>query len=234
MRSHVSPWPLLSSVIRTRIMERMKKLATVPLLAGAMLAGGALAGYASFASAQTTTTTTSTENIMHARMPHVDGTITAINGSTITITADANHGGGTYTIDASNATFMKAGATATISDFAVGENVWAMGTVSDNTVVATNVSDGSRMGKGFGFGHGREHGVMGTVASVNGTTITVNGKDGQTYTVDAGNATVHKMITTTVSDIAVGDTVGVQGTISGTSVSATDIASGIPTPPDRQ
>lgn len=232
MRNRVPPWPLITKLIE-QDMDKVKRLATIPLLAGAMLAGGALAGYASFASAQADATT-SAENRQKMHMPHVNGTITAISGATITITENANRGGGSYTIDASGAAFTKAGATATISDFAVGENVWAIGTVSGDSVVATKVSDAPGMSRGFGFGHGRGHGVMGTVSSVNGTTITVNGKNGGSYTVDAGNTTVHKMVTTTVSDIAVGDTIGVQGEVSGTTISATTIMDGFPTHPDKQ
>lgn len=81
-------------------------------------------------------------------------------------------------------------------------------------------------------GHGRGPGVMGTVSAVDGSTVTITNTDGTTYTVDATNAKVSKMVDLSVSDIKVGDQVGVMGTISGTSVTATHIMDGVP--PARQ
>jgi ABC-type dipeptide/oligopeptide/nickel transport system ATPase component len=73
---------------------------------------------------------------------------------------------------------------------------------------------------------------MGTVSAVDGSTVTITNTDGTTYTVDATNAKVSKMVDLSVSDIKVGDQVGVMGTISGTSVTATHIMDGVP--PARQ
>lgn len=72
------------------------------------------------------------------------------------------------------------------------------------------------------------HGVMGTVSAVNGSSITLTGKDGTTYTVDAGSASITKDMTVSVSDIKVGDTLMAHGTVSGTSVTATNIHDGVP------
>ena len=97
--------------------------------------------------------------------------------------------------------------------------------------------------RGIGRGGMIRPGVVGTVASVNGTTLTVTSKGWPMmrgnnaaptpapviYTVDASNATVTKNGTTSsVSNIAVGDTVMIQGTVSGTSVTATVIRDGMP------
>ena len=75
--------------------------------------------------------------------------------------------------------------------------------------------------------------VMGTVSAISGNSITVTDKQsGTSYTVDATNAKVMKAATgsapttSAVSDIAVGDTVMVQGTTSGTTVTATNIMDG--------
>lgn len=99
----------------------------------------------------------------------------------------------------------------------------------------TNAPQQGGEGRGFGRGMMMRHipGIFGTVASVNGTTLTVESKmgprpqqgtsqsTGTTYTVDASNATVTKGgSASTVSAIAVGDTVMVQGTVNGTSVVA--------------
>lgn len=213
----------------------MKNTLLLPALVGVMVLGGAAAGYASLASAQTETGSTFAR--MGARMigqqkPHVDGTITAITGSTITLTADANHGGGTYTVNAGNATVTKAGVAATLSDLAVGKKIWAAGTITGTTVEATKISDAPQGGFGKGGrGFGKGHGVMGEVSAVSGSSITVKGKDGSIYTVDAANAKVQKMVAGTLSDIAVGDSIGVQGTVSGTSVTATTIMDDVPLPP---
>ena len=165
----------------------------------------------------------------------VFGTVTAVSGTTITLTSKgfgASATETTYTVDASNAKFEKSvsGAqptTAIISDIAVGDTVGVRGTVTGTSVVATDVTDGLMMhgGRG-GFGHGP--GVMGTVSALNGNTVTITNKNGTSYTVDATNAKVSKTVDIAVSGIAVGDTVGVQGTVSGTSVTAVHIMDGIP------
>jgi hypothetical protein len=76
-------------------------------------------------------------------------------------------------------------------------------------------------------------GVMGLVTSVNGSTITVSGKDAMqsattTYSVDASAAKIVKgSATSSVSSIVVGDRVMVEGTVSGTSVSAKLVIDGV-------
>lgn len=69
-------------------------------------------------------------------------------------------------------------------------------------------------------------GVGGTVTAVNGNTITVTGPNGTSYTINAGSAAITKDETVSVSDIAVGDTIMANGTVSGTSVDATAIHDG--------
>src|ERR1700734_2448393 len=80
----------------------------------------------------------------------------------------------------------------------------------------------------------RAPGVFGTVSAISGDTITLSSKGfGQnatatTYTVDATNATVMKSgSASSVGSIAVGDTLMVQGTVSGDSVTATKINDGV-------
>jgi hypothetical protein len=90
---------------------------------------------------------------------------------------------------------------------------------------------------GWGEGHmmGRAPGVFGSVTAVSGNTLTVQSRSfGQnttatTYTVDATNAAVTKNgSASSVGSVAVGDMVMVQGTVSGTSVTATAIHDGMP------
>jgi len=77
--------------------------------------------------------------------------------------------------------------------------------------------------------------AFGTVASISGDTITLTSKlktAATTYTVDATNATVTKGIgksatAIAVSGILVGDRLVVQGTVSGTNITATAIRDGL-------
>lgn len=169
--------------------------------------------------------------------PHIAGTITAITGTSITVTAEANHGGGTYTIDATHATVTKDGTASSLASLAVGDKILAFGTVNGTNVVAEKIMSGRGFGMrkpGMHRGPGMEHGVMGKVTAVNGSTLTVTGPNGKTYTVEAGSATIHRMVTGSLSDIVVGDTIGVQGSVSGSSVTAKEIMDGLPLPPAKQ
>jgi hypothetical protein len=118
------------------------------------------------------------------------------------------------------------------------------------TQVSANV--GASVGGGMGMMHGgfrggpgpaRVPGVFGTVTAINGTSLTVTSKTfgfqhssssaattaaATVYTVDASNATVYKdNATSTISVVATGDTLMVQGTISGTNVVARTIRDGV-------
>jgi hypothetical protein len=172
-------------------------------------------------------------------MPGVFGTVSAISGDTITLSSKGfgkNATATTYTIDATNATVTKAGAASSVSAIAVGDTLMVQGTVSGDSVTATKIYDGvPPMGMS---GQARGQGVFGTVSAISGTTLTVTSKamvgpnnsnaTATTYTVNASNATVVKNgATSTVSAIAVGDTVSVQGTVSGDSVTATMIRDGV-------
>ena len=170
---------------------------------------------------------------MGARAPGIFGTVSAINGDTLTV---ASKGFGqkatstTYAVDATNATVTKNGNTSSFSAVAVGDTVSVQGTVSGTNVTATTIRDGM-MGRGMC----QTPGVSGTVASASGNTLTVTSKKdpkgsaGTTYTVDATNATVTKNgANSSVSNVAIGDTIMVQGTISGTNVTATTIRDGAP------
>ncbi len=69
-------------------------------------------------------------------------------------------------------------------------------------------------------------GVGGRVTAVSGNTVTVTGKDGKTYTIDATSAAITKDMTVGVADIKVGDTLMADGTVNGTTVTATSIHDG--------
>ncbi len=170
--------------------------------------------------------------------PGVVGTVATVSGSTLTVTSQGfgnNAATTTYTVDATNATVVKNNATSTVSSIAVGDTVAVRGTVTGTNVAATMIRDGVMM-----QGRGQKNGVTGTVnnfqgngqpviagtvSSVSGTTITLTNSGNTTYTIDASNAKIQKagVSSATVSNVATGDTVLVQGTVNGTSVVATSV-----------
>jgi hypothetical protein len=191
-------------------------------------------------------------------VPGVFGTVTAISGTTLTVSAQMRMrpmspsnampavGSTTvYTVDASNATVYKGGATTTIpfASIATGDTVMVQGTVSGTNITATIIRDGvggtMMGGRGFGGrnasstphtmptpviqGNG-EPVIGGAVTAINGSSLTVTNASNVTYTVDVTNATLIKNGTsTTLTNIAVGDTLVVQGTVNGTSVTASSV-----------
>ncbi len=220
-------------------MKLSKKVPKSLVALAALVAIGAGAGVAGIASAQTATGTTGTTQTQGAhRGPGVRGTVASINGNTLTVTGKDNT---TYIVDVSGAKVLKgtAGAaptTGSVSDIKVGDTVGVRGTVTGVNVTATEVMDGiggrgmGMMG-GRGSMHGEGRGVMGKVTAVNGSTLTITNTDGTSYTVDASAAKVSKTTDITVGDIQVGDTVGVMGTLSGSSVKAVHIMDGVPPTP---
>jgi hypothetical protein len=197
-------------------------------------------GFAGITSAQSAPAAQNGAQAPHERTmgerPAVVGKITAISGTTLTVSSAGMRGDSssatTYTVDASAAKIVKgsvgaAPSEATVSSLAVGDTVAVDGTLSGTSVVATKVMDGFR-GPGFMRGRGPGQGTIGTVTAINGSTITLSGKDGATYTIDASAAKIGKMTTISAADIKIGDILGVHGTTSGTAITAQDIMDGLP------
>ena len=190
--------------------------------------------------------------------PVVVGTVTAVNGNTITVTSKQGgpktREGSTavapttvvYTVNATNAIVKKNNATSTVSSILVGDMVMVQGTVTGTNVVATTIRDnvaGPHNGDGRNSdGKDNENGgprnssttpaflgngqpiVAGKIVTISGNSLTVTTATNLTYTVDATNAKVLKgQGAITISGLAVGDTVLVQGTVSGSSVTASNI-----------
>jgi hypothetical protein len=174
--------------------------------------------------------------------PTVVGTVSAISGTNLTVTSKnwAKPGttpaaGTTYTVNATNATVTKAGAVSSVSAIAVGDMVMIQGTVSGTNVTATKINDGvmNHLGQKpktgtishapIITGNGQPV-IGGSVTAISGSTLTVTNKSNVTYTVDATNAVIEKgNATSTISNIATGDNVVVQGTVNGTSVTASSV-----------
>ena len=177
--------------------------------------------------------------------PGVFGTVSAVNGSTITVNGRQGFGSTaatvSYTVDASNAVVMKNNATSSVSSIAVGDSIFAQGTVTGTNVAATSIRDGvmgmngmrglGKNGQGMPrmgtstpvLGNGQPI-VAGTISALNGNTITVTTSSNVTYTVDASNAKILQgQVAASVSNLAVGNSVLVQGTVNGTSVTASTV-----------
>lgn len=171
---------------------------------------------------------------MH-RAPGVFGTVASVSGSTITVTSKnivSGTAGSTYTVNAGSATVTKGGSASTVAAIAIGDTVMVQGTINGTSVTATQIRDGMMGNPGDMMG-GRGQGTRGTVTSISGNTITLTSKAGPNgatatiYTINAANASVTKAgVASTLTSIAVGDTLMVQGTLSGTTVTATKINDG--------
>ncbi|MDB5189985.1 MAG: hypothetical protein JWN49_311 [Parcubacteria group bacterium] len=240
MRARIS---VASSLLDKEFIMIKKNLA-VPLAAFALVisAGGGLVAAAHADTSTTTSTTTGAAQMTPHAKPAAVGTVTAISGQTITLSDPRDNV--TYTVDATNATIEKhtapttqgqapaAPTTITVSGIAVGDTIMVRGTVSGTTITATAIDDGQMMG-GRGHGGFGGPGIHGTVTAVNGTTLTVQDKDGKTYTVNADAARASKVQTISVSAVQVGDTIEANGTLSGPTLTAKHLMDGEMEGPDQ-
>jgi hypothetical protein len=185
--------------------------------------------------------------------PAVIGTVTSINGNTITLSghqgvdkASPTIPATTFTIDATKATIYKDRATSTLASIVSGDTLAVQGTLTGNNVVATVIHDGIMMGnrgerRGGMMGNTQNTQVMGqlqgnglpvvagTISAINGNTITITNKSNVTYTVDVTSAKIMvKNAVATVSSVVAGDTVIVQGSVNGnTIIASTMIDNGV-------
>ncbi len=170
--------------------------------------------------------------------PGIMGTVSTINGSTLTISGrglgrNASSGTETYTVDAASARVVKNGSTSSVSAIAVGDKVFVRGTVSGTNIAATLIRDGAAKQENGGDwsnqtssliqGNGQPI-IAGTISAISGNTVTVSTKSGISYVVAASGAkVVEGKNQISLSSLAVGDTVIVQGSVNGTQVAASSI-----------
>jgi hypothetical protein len=156
------------------------------------------------------------------------GTVASVSGSLITITGKNS---ATLTVDASSAALTKgflntSSSTIGVSDIAAGDRLTIVGTISGSTITASAIRDLGQAANGKKGHFGKTPFISGAVSAINGTTITVAGANGTTYTVDAGTAKLSGGLFSSglaLADIQVGDKVMISGTINGTSVTAKTI-----------
>ena len=171
-------------------------------------------------------------------VPAVIGTVSAVSGNTITVSGkqgfNSTTTNTTYNVDATNAKVTKNNTASTVAGIAVGDTVLVQGTVSGSNITATNIRDGVMMRKPGGVGQNQgqpqitgngQPVVAGSVTAVSGNTITTTNKSNVVYTIDATNAKliVRGVTSPTISNVAVGDNVVVQGTVNGNSVVASSV-----------
>jgi hypothetical protein len=169
--------------------------------------------------------------------PVVTGTVASIAGNILTVTLRnfaQNTSPKIYTVDATNATVIKNNATSTLASIAIGDTIMARGTLTGTSLTATFIRDGAikEMMQGNSKnksqnsiikGNGQPV-IGGNVTAVSGSTLTVTNASNITYTIDASSAVVDREgATSTVSNVIVGDRIIVQGTVNGTTMTASSI-----------
>jgi hypothetical protein len=194
-------------------------IAGVALVAG--IAGSA--AFAAGASATTNSNSVSRAAPPSGQRPAVSGNVQAIDAAANTFTVTTGSGT-TYTIDVSSSTtYADPSVTSpSLTDVVVGDRVAVFGTASSSTITATNVLIG-----------GPAPTVAGTVKSVDSTddSFTIESRSGTTYTVDVSGSTTYSdpsVTSPTLTNVTVGENVGVLGTESSTTVNASKVLIGGP------
>ncbi len=145
----------------------------------------------------------------------INGTVTTIVGSTITLTTKA---GIVYTVDATNAKYPTKPVAETLANIQTGDMLNVRGTVTTTNVAAKMITDKSYFDRTVFAGH---------VTAISGNTITITDMKNATYTVDATAAQIvkgnHAQTAETIADVKIGDRIVAIGTINGTTITATKI-----------
>lgn len=150
----------------------------------------------------------------------IAGTITDIDGDTLTVKGTNNI---VYTVDADDAKIRgMANATVKLEE---GDNVFIQGVVSGTNVVASLIIDAKGKALPQPNDDEKRTAIAGTVTARSGATVTVLAGSGTTYKVDASNASIwkNKSESASVASIDSGESIIVQGSVSGTAVTATKI-----------
>ena len=247
-------WYFILLLINLLVLSFMRSKKIVPLFMLASLI--IVASGAHVVSAQTAPTTMTARNHQafegqgggRGMMGRgVVGTVSAVNGTTLTITSrpwgkpaadGTTPAPTTYTVDASSAQVTKDKVASSISAIAIGDTVMVQGTVTGSSVKATKIRDGLPIRNQNGQdnqseskdfpaqsiqGNGQPI-IAGTITTVSGKNITITNKSNASFTVDATNAQIRNGdATSSVSTLTVGDRIIVQGTINGNAVVAYSI-----------
>jgi preprotein translocase subunit YajC len=178
-------------LILSLLHDIMNKTIKNILVTGTALASSIAMPFA--VSAQTTTAVAKIHNFVGKHdfrnmvKPAAAGKVTAINGSSISITTKENK---TVTVDASATSY---------ADIKLGDLIMVEGTVNGDSVKATSIHDVGAIPE-------RPQGLVGKVTAIDGNTITLSHPDGQVITVDASAIGV--------TNVKVGDRIAVEGKVS--------------------
>ncbi len=164
---------------------------------------------------------------------NVFGTITAINGNTLTMSVTFRGEGKNsttttkiFTVDASTAKIIKSGATSSVSSIVIGDKVSILGRISGTNITAKIIRVGIQNktdSKNEMTGDGKPV-VGGKITSISGNTLTITNNSNVSYTIDVSNAKIFvKGATSSVSSLQINGEIVVQGTVNGTNITATSI-----------
>ncbi len=190
------------------------------------------------------------DHVKGTAKPVITGKVTAVNGNILTVsgrtglerekmmatntaTTTTAIAAVTYTVDATNAKVYKNNVVSTLSGIALGDTIIVQGTLTGTNIVATTIRDGVMMGNKEDNNQGQlppqivgngQPVVAGKISSITGSTFVMTNTSNVTYTVDATNAKVYKNdILGTISSLVIGDNTIVQGTVNGTSITASTV-----------
>jgi hypothetical protein len=165
---------------------------------------------------------------------HAGGVVASVSGTTITVTG---RNGTTKAIQTtSSTTFTLDGTASSLGAIAAGQYLRAQGTTDSNGVfAATSVAVSSTAPQGRGD---RQDGTRagGVVASVNGSTITVTGRNGTTKAIQTTSSTTFTLdgAASSLSAIAAGQYLRAQGTTDSNGVfTATSVVASTTAPQGR-
>jgi len=155
------------------------------------------------------------------KTPAVIGTVSSINGESITLNTRK---GILYTVDASNAMITKSDSQIKVSDITNGDTLMVVGNIVDNSVSATKIVDGIVKNANFKANH-----FTGKIVSVNGATFTIQsvGKKQpatETIKVDGNTVFTKDKQTVSLSSLSSGQTVVVTGTKDGSVITAASVS----------
>ncbi len=211
----------------------------VNLLSGSSPSQAATPG----ATSGTTATSTAANGPQRGPRPGVGGEITAIDGSTITVSSmgrkpkgqasDSAPAKKTFTVTTTAKTTFSKVTDGTVGDLAKGDTVVVDGTNSNGTIAAKQIHqteklpDRNKNGASAPCRGPKGDHTLGTVSAVSGSTVTISTTSGDTVKVTTTSDTKVSVIEkTSISDLAKGDMIRVQGTVSGTTVAATAVTQG--------
>lgn len=145
------------------------------------------------------------------KVPAVSGTVSAINGNNITLTAKD---GSIYTIDATNAKITKNNSVTQISNVAIGDKLLVIGSLSGTNVAATDIIDGVFKQAGL-FKSNHFNGTIETIGN-SSFTIDSNGhkqkNETETINIDSKTTFTKNGQVASLSDLTISQRVVVTGT----------------------